>query len=127
VTDPRRRTTASATLITYGTNLAVAILSLINVLIVARALGPARRGNVAFLTAIAMFTSNLASAGVEEANANLAAAEPGRRRALATNSLLLAIALGVLAGGIVIGLTALFPADRRPPGCGCSRWPGFPR
>jgi O-antigen/teichoic acid export membrane protein len=96
--------------ITYGTNLAVAVLSLVNVLIVARVLGAEGRGHVAFLTAIAWLTSALASAGVEEANANLAASEPRLRRALATNSVVLATLLGALALGVVTGLVAIFPA-----------------
>jgi O-antigen/teichoic acid export membrane protein len=118
VTDIQRRTTASATAITYGTNLAVAVLSLINVLIVSRTLGPSGRGNVAFLTAIAMVTSNLASGGVEEANANFAASEPEHRRGLATNSLLFAMLFGALAAGVVIGLTELFPAVGGPSSTG---------
>jgi O-antigen/teichoic acid export membrane protein len=114
VTGPQRRSAASATLITYGTNLAAAVLSLVNVLVVSRALGPAGRGNVVFLTAMAWLTSSLASAGVEEANANLAAAEPRHRRALATNSVILALLLGGVASAVVLGLIQLFPAVAGP-------------
>jgi O-antigen/teichoic acid export membrane protein len=121
VTGPQRRSAASATLITYGTNLAAAVLSLVNVLVVSRALGPAGRGNVAFLTAMAWLTSSLASAGVEEANANLAASEPHHRRALATNSVALALLLGTLATGVVTGLIELFPAVAGPSPSGL-RW-----
>ena len=66
----------AAAAFTYGTNIIVAVLSLVNVLVVARTLGPSGRGGVAFLTAIAWFTSNLATFGVQEANANFAGAEP---------------------------------------------------
>jgi O-antigen/teichoic acid export membrane protein len=121
VTDLERRSTASATLITYGTNLAIGVLSLVNVLVVSRALGPAGRGSVAFLTAMAWFTSSFASAGVEEANANLAASEPHFRRALATNSVVLALLLGALATGVVTGLIELFPAIAGPSSSGL-RW-----
>jgi O-antigen/teichoic acid export membrane protein len=107
---PRRRSAASATLITYGTNLTVAVLSLANVLIVSRTLGPSGRGSVAFLTAIAWFTSSLATAGVEESNANLAGSEPHIRRSLATNSVVLALLLGSGAAAFVLGLTAIVPA-----------------
>jgi O-antigen/teichoic acid export membrane protein len=100
----------SATLQTYGTNLLVAALSLLNVLIVSRALGPSGRGQVVFLTAIAWFTSNLSTFGVQEANANLAGAEPRLRRSLATNSLLLALAFGVLTAAVLGGLIWVFPA-----------------
>jgi O-antigen/teichoic acid export membrane protein len=95
---------------TYAANLAGAFLSLANVLVVARVLGPEGRGHVAFLTAIAWFVSNLSTFGVQEANANFAAAEPRLRRALATNSLLFALAFGAAAAGLLGALIAVFPA-----------------
>ena len=73
-------------------------------LIVARVLGPAGRGDVAFLIAIATLTATLTQLGVHDANANFAGREPGRRRQLATNSLLLAAALGAAGGGFVAAL-----------------------
>ena len=76
---------ASAALSTYGTQLAVASLSFLSVLIAARALGPAGRGDVAFLATIAVLSSSLGIFGIDEANSNLAASEPRLRRALATN------------------------------------------
>jgi O-antigen/teichoic acid export membrane protein len=65
---------------------------------------------VVFLAAMASFTSLLVSAGIEESNANFAASEPPLRRALATNSIVLALLLGVLAACVVQGLIAVFPA-----------------
>jgi O-antigen/teichoic acid export membrane protein len=121
VTSSQRRSTASATLITYGTNLAVAVLSLLSVLVVSRTLGASGRGSVAFLTAMAWFTSSLASAGIEEANANLAASEPHVRRALATNSVVLALLVGTLAACVVTGLIRLFPVVAGPSSSGL-RW-----
>jgi O-antigen/teichoic acid export membrane protein len=109
---------ASATLVTYGTSLTVAVLSLINVLIISRTLGPAGRGNVVFLAAIAWFLSTLFSAGVEESNANLAASEPHLRRALATNSIALALILGALAIAAFQVLIALAPAVAGPSSSG---------
>jgi len=99
----------AAAAFTYGTNMAVAVLSLVNVLVVARTLGPSGRGGVAFLTAIAWFTSNMATFGVQEANANLAGAEPASRRSLATNSVLLALLFGLGAALLLAGLIAVFP------------------
>ena len=52
----QRTSAASATVITYGTNLTASVLSLANVLIVSRALGPEGRGDVVFLAAMAFFT-----------------------------------------------------------------------
>jgi O-antigen/teichoic acid export membrane protein len=114
VTSPQPTSAASATVITYGTNLTVAVLSLANVLIVSRALGPEGRGDVVFLAAMAFFTAMLVSAGIEESNANFAASEPPLRRALATNSVVLALLLGVLAAGVVQALIAAFPAVAGP-------------
>jgi O-antigen/teichoic acid export membrane protein len=95
---------------TYGTQVSAAFLSLFSVLIVARALGAEGRGQVAFLTAITFLTANLATVGVQEANANLAASDPRLRRALATNSLLLSLLLGGAAVAVLSGLIAVAPA-----------------
>jgi O-antigen/teichoic acid export membrane protein len=108
-TVPKRRSFAANALFTYGTNLSVAVLSLANVLVVARTLGPVGRGQVAFLTAIAYLISNLSTFGIQEANANIAASEPAARRSLATNSVLLALLFGLLAAGFLILLIAIFP------------------
>jgi O-antigen/teichoic acid export membrane protein len=94
---------------TYGTNVAAAILSLANVLIIARALGAEGRGQVAFLTAIAWLMASFSTLGVYEANSNFAASDPKSRRALATNSVLLSALLGAVTFGALAGLIALFP------------------
>jgi O-antigen/teichoic acid export membrane protein len=107
---PRRLTFRANVLLSYGTNLAVAVLALVNILIVARALGATGRGDVAFLSAIVYLTANLAALGIHEANANVGAAEPERRPALATNSLVLALVFSALSDAIVLGLVAIFPA-----------------
>jgi O-antigen/teichoic acid export membrane protein len=101
---------ASTALLTYGTNLTVAFLSLLNVLIVSRTLGPSGRGAVVFLTAIAWLTSSLSTFGVEEANANLAASHPAMRRSLATNSMVFAAIFGLCTIGILTVLIAAVPA-----------------
>lgn len=95
---------------TYGAQVAVALLSLVNVLIVARALGVTGRGEVAFLTAIAWLVANLATLGVQEANVNIASARPDSRASLATNSVLIAMLAGAVAFGAVELLVALVPA-----------------
>jgi O-antigen/teichoic acid export membrane protein len=99
----------SSALFTFGTQIAVAVLSLVNVLIVARALGPTGRGQIALLTTIAYLSSQVALFGVEQANINLAGIQPRSRRALATNSLILATAFGACAIGFLAGLIAIFP------------------
>jgi O-antigen/teichoic acid export membrane protein len=107
---PRQSGMLPAAIQTYGSQIGMAALSLVNALVVARSLGASARGQVVFLTAIAYLTSSLATLGVQEANVNLAGGEPVTRRSLATNSLALALALGAVAALLVIGLVALVPA-----------------
>jgi O-antigen/teichoic acid export membrane protein len=106
----RRSSFAATAAATYGTNLAVAVLLLGNVLVTARALGPAGRGEVALVTTIAILTANLAAFGLFEANANIGGAEPHHRGRLVTNSILLALLLGGTAAGIVALLVGAFPS-----------------
>jgi O-antigen/teichoic acid export membrane protein len=106
---PKTPRFASAALATFGTRLVVAALSFGSILVVARSLGPAGRGDVALLTAIATLSSQLAVLGVDEANVNLAGTHPGRRAALATNSVILAVVFGGLGIGVLLPLFAIFP------------------
>jgi len=106
----RRASFTTSVLLTYGSSVGVALLSLVNVLLVARALGAEGRGTVTFLTTIAMMTSQLGSLGVEEASANLMGSRVDQRSTVAGNALVLAIVLGIVAAGVVAGLIALFPA-----------------
>src|SRR5207247_3752854 len=55
-----------------------------------------------------------ASAGIQASTANFAASAPPLRPALATNSVVLALLLGVLAICVVQGLIAAFPAVAGP-------------
>jgi O-antigen/teichoic acid export membrane protein len=106
----RPRTLTRAAAATYAANAGAALLGLVNVLAIARALGPEGRGDVAFLIAVAMLSSHVVSLSVQEANANLGASHPDARPALATNSVLFALGLGVVAAFAVGGLAALVPA-----------------
>src|SRR5262245_16104933 len=100
----------SSALQTFGSQIAVAVLSLGNALIVSRALGPTGRGDVVFLTTIAFLVSSLATVGVQEANVNVAGSHPHLRRALATNSIILSFLFGLLAMVVVTVLVVLVPA-----------------
>jgi O-antigen/teichoic acid export membrane protein len=95
---------------TYATQLAAAFLSLGNVLIIARALGPEGRGQVAFLTAVAWLAASLATLGLQEANVNFASSDPDSRRSLATNSVVLSLLFGGTTIVLLTGLIAVFPA-----------------
>jgi O-antigen/teichoic acid export membrane protein len=106
----RPATLVHAAVGTYATNVGTALLSLVNVLVVARTLGPSGRGDVAFLIAVATVTANIVSLSLHEANANLAASHPELRPALATNALLWALGLGAVATGSVSALASIVPA-----------------
>jgi O-antigen/teichoic acid export membrane protein len=106
----QRRSFASAVVETFSANVVVSALSLVNVVVTARALGPAGRGEVAFLTTMAGITSQLAALGVQQANVNLAGGRPKLVPALLANSLALACLLGAAASSIVAGAVALVPA-----------------
>jgi O-antigen/teichoic acid export membrane protein len=95
---------------TYAANAGVALLSLVNVLVIARSLGPVGRGQVAFLIAVSMLCGHLVSLSLQEANANLAASDPRLRPGLATNSVLFAVVLGALAAVAVAIGVHYFPA-----------------
>jgi O-antigen/teichoic acid export membrane protein len=113
-THPRERarpsTLVPAALLTYGTNLGVSVLSLTQVLIVARVLGPAGRGEVAFLITVCTLTAQVASLGIQEANANIGGLDPRSRSRLATNSLIAAVIFGALGAAAVLGLAWAVPA-----------------
>jgi O-antigen/teichoic acid export membrane protein len=100
----------SSAAVTYGSYVGAATLSLGNVLITARALGPGGRGAVAFLTTIAWLTSQLATLGIHQANANLAGRHPELTARLAANSVVLSAAFGAAAAGIVAAIVAAFPS-----------------
>jgi O-antigen/teichoic acid export membrane protein len=106
---PEQPSFLSSLLLTYGTNIAVAVLSLVNVLIIARALGPSGRGEVALLTTIAYLTSQVGSFGVQLGIANEAVLVPAARPRLATNALACALILGIAAAAVVVLLILLFP------------------
>jgi O-antigen/teichoic acid export membrane protein len=95
---------------TYGTNVAGAVLGLVNVLIVSRALGPEGRGSVAFVLTMAMFVSQLSNLGVQTAVMNLGGRNRRLLPALAGSSVALSLLLSAVALGVVAGLIELFPA-----------------
>lgn len=94
---------------TVATQAGVSLLSLANVIVVGRTLGPSGRGTVAFLTTVGFVTSWLSTVGVDQSISNMAGQRPGARRALAGNAVALSAIFGGLAAAIVLGLTVVFP------------------
>ena len=107
--EPRSSLTAAASG-TLAASVLGALLALVNVVLVARALGPEGRGEVTFLLTLAAFSAQVGSLGVHEANLNFAAAEGRLTGPLATNSVVLALVTGTVTAGAVGLLVALVPA-----------------
>ena len=107
---PERRSSFLASAVaTYATNITVAVLSLFNVLIVARALDPVGRGEIAFLTTVAMLTAQLASLGVPQAISNAAGKRPELTPRLVTNAALISAGAGLAAIVVIALLTVIVP------------------
>ena len=100
----------SAAIGTFATQLTIAVLSFLNVLIVARVLGPAGRGEVTLLMTISMLTATFGLLGLDEANVNFGGRHPELRRALAGNSLLLSAAVGAACIALLGAAMWAFPA-----------------
>lgn len=89
----------------------------VGLLLVTRALGPAGRGTVAFLTVTALVTAWIARLGVTEATVVFAAKRPEARSVLLTNSLAFSTLAG-LAGAVVVCGALWFVPALRPHGVG---------
>jgi O-antigen/teichoic acid export membrane protein len=110
VTAEQRPPLLSSGVATFATNLAAAGLSLLNVLITARALGADGRGQIAFLTTVAYLTSQVASLGIQQAVVNLAGREPSLTPALFGTSVALSALLGGGAAAAVALAVLIVPA-----------------
>jgi O-antigen/teichoic acid export membrane protein len=97
---------------TFATNLGVAVVSLVNVIITARYLGPAGRGDIALLFTVSGLTATLGNLGVQQAIVNIGGREPRHRPALATNAVLLTLILGAIFALALAALLVAFPGLR---------------
>src|SRR5262249_52900826 len=105
----RRASTVMNVIGTYGQQVVGALLGLVNVLIVSRALGPEGRGNVAFVLTMAMLVSQLSNLGVQTAVMNLGGRDRKLLPTLAGTSVALSLLLGGISIAVVAGLIELFP------------------
>lgn len=114
----RKSSTAASAAFAFSTQVAAAVLSLGNVLIVARGLGPSGRGEVVFLITVAILSSQFASLSISESISIFAGKRPGQRPALAGNAVVLAATLGLAAVGALVLLMVGFPGISPPVGAG---------
>jgi O-antigen/teichoic acid export membrane protein len=101
--EPSRPPLARSATLTYGTNVAVATLSLVSVLITSRSLGAEGRGQIAFLTTVGYLTAQFSTLGIQQAVVNIAGRHPILSRTLAGNSLVLSALFGG-AAAVAVGL-----------------------
>jgi O-antigen/teichoic acid export membrane protein len=87
------------------------------VLLLARALEPTGRGEVAFITVTAMVTARCANLGLNEATRVFAAQRPAHRATLLTNLVLAVTALSAAGALVVCAALAALPGAT-PPGIG---------
>jgi O-antigen/teichoic acid export membrane protein len=92
---------------------------LVAILILARGLGPAGRGAVAFFVVTAMVTARSAGLGVREATTVFASRRPRQRPTLLTNLVLASFVSGLAGAALVCGTLASLGHDR-PAGIGTS-------
>lgn len=103
---PGMRRAAAGTYLSY---LGVSFLGLLNVLIVARDLGPTGRGDVTFLMTVAGITGYVLNMSVHESNANFSGLKSHRIPSLGTNSVVLSLLLGLAAAGVAVAALAYAP------------------
>ena len=80
-------------------------------LLLARALGPAGRGSVAFITVTALVTARVAKVGLGQATSVLAAQRPGARAMLLSNLLAFSLLTSLFVGGVLVGGLYLLGAE----------------
>jgi O-antigen/teichoic acid export membrane protein len=112
---PAPASVASSASLLLGTQVIGNAGYFVAVLLLARALGPTARGQVAFITVTAMVAARCGSLGVNEAVRVFAAQRPADRPVLLSNLVLATAALAALVGALVAGALAALPA-LRPPG-----------
>jgi O-antigen/teichoic acid export membrane protein len=79
------------------------------VLVLARALGPAERGAIAYFTTVALMAAILCAGGLREAASVYIAREAEHRGSIATNTLLAGAVLTMIAAAIVCGVLLALP------------------
>jgi O-antigen/teichoic acid export membrane protein len=107
---PQERRLRSDVFVMFGSKGIVTLLNVASSIVVARALGPSGRGTVAVAFALTLILVQLGTLGLTSANPYLTAQDPGRRGHLITNSLLLAIGIGVALVGVGALLKVFAPS-----------------
>src|SRR4051812_47216208 len=94
----------------FGSKGFVTLLNVASSIVVARALGPSGRGSVAVAIALTLVLVQVGTLGLASANPYLTAQDPTRRGRLITNSLLMALGIGVALVAVGALLKVFFPS-----------------
>jgi O-antigen/teichoic acid export membrane protein len=118
VAGAHQRSLGSDVTLTYASKVAVMALTLGMTIVVARALGPSGRGEVAVALALTLTLVQLGTLGFVSANSYFAARDESIVGRLTTNTLWFAAAAGVVLIAIGVAFTAEFPGATRGLGAG---------
>jgi O-antigen/teichoic acid export membrane protein len=102
---------AQGSVLFFASSLSGAAGFFVAALLLARVLGPAGRGSVAFITVTALVVSKVAKIGLGQATSVLAAQRPGVRGTLLANLLGFSLVTSVVVAGLVVGVIALLGAE----------------
>jgi O-antigen/teichoic acid export membrane protein len=105
---------AQGSALLFGSSIVRAAGFFVAALLLARSLGPAGRGSVAFITVAALVCARIATVGVGQATSVLAAQRPGARPMLLSNLLAFSVVTSLAVGVVVVG--ALYFLDAEPAG-----------
>jgi O-antigen/teichoic acid export membrane protein len=105
----KRRPLTTDVLLTFGSKVAILVLNVVGTIIVARALGPSGRGEVAVAFSFTLLLIQFGSLGLQSANAYFAAREPAHISRILANTLWTVLGVGLLLILAGLGLYAVFP------------------
>jgi O-antigen/teichoic acid export membrane protein len=107
---------AHGSMLLFASSIVRAVGFFLAALLLARGLGPAGRGSVAFITVAAILTGRIAKIGVGDATIVFAAQRPDARATLLSNLIAFSLVTSLLLGILVVG--GLYVFDAEPAGIG---------
>jgi O-antigen/teichoic acid export membrane protein len=102
---------ARGSVLFFASSIVGAMGFFVGALLLARVLGPAGRGSVAFITVTALVTARIAKLGLGQATSVLAAQRPSARATLLSNLLAFSLVTALLVGAAVVGVLYLLGAE----------------
>jgi O-antigen/teichoic acid export membrane protein len=110
---PHRRPLTVDVLLTFGSKVAVLILTVGTGVVVARALGPSGRGAIAVAFTFTLLLVQFGILGLHSANAYFASREPQQISRILTNTLWTCLGMGLALGLVGVAVYELFPGMLR--------------